>query len=100
MVQVTKELRYPFPYWITDQTTWYEIIKDANFKRNSHNNPNYMPSTREEAKICLCDTSKSTKARVSIIGSHNLGSRGYTNIHGNLVQVIFFTYLILYFKRT
>ena len=43
---LTKDLRYPCPYWITYQTTWDEMIKDAEFKRKSRNNPNYMPSTQ------------------------------------------------------
>ncbi|XP_057813666.2 uncharacterized protein LOC131027609 isoform X4 [Cryptomeria japonica] len=48
--KLTKDLRYPRPTWITDQVTWDELMKDAKFKRKSHNNPNYRPSTQGGSK--------------------------------------------------
>ncbi|KAH9308129.1 hypothetical protein KI387_036040, partial [Taxus chinensis] len=74
------------PAWITNQTTWDELIKDAKFKRKSFKNPNYMPSAREGGKRRLRDTTKATQARLSSIGSHKLGSGGYNSIRGSLVH--------------
>ncbi|XP_059075537.1 uncharacterized protein LOC131075415 [Cryptomeria japonica] len=84
--KLTKDLRYPCPAWIADLVTWDELMKDAKFKRKAHNNPNYRPSTRGGSKRCLRDTAKATQARVSSIGSHKLGSRGYNSIRGSLVH--------------
>ncbi|KAH9321485.1 hypothetical protein KI387_016124, partial [Taxus chinensis] len=84
--KLTNDLRYPRPAWITNQTTWDELIKDAKFKRKSFKNPNYMPSAREGGKRCLRDTTKATQARLSSIGSHKLGSGGYNSIRGSLVH--------------
>ncbi|KAH9292392.1 hypothetical protein KI387_042423, partial [Taxus chinensis] len=82
--KLTNDLRYPRPAWITNQTTWDELIKDAKFKRKSFKNPNYMPSAREGGKRRLRDTTKATQARLSSIGSHKLGSGGYNSIRGSL----------------
>ncbi|KAH9292384.1 hypothetical protein KI387_042429, partial [Taxus chinensis] len=84
--KLTNDLRYPRPAWITNQTTWDELIKDAKFKRKSFKNPNYMPSAREGGKRRLRDTTKATQARMSSIGSHKLGSGGYNSIRGSLVH--------------
>ncbi|KAH9320483.1 hypothetical protein KI387_003266, partial [Taxus chinensis] len=84
--KLTNDLRYPRPAWITNQTTWDELIKDAKFKRKSFKNPNYMPSAREGGKRRLRDTTKATQARLSSIGSHKLGSGGYNSIRGSLVH--------------
>ncbi|XP_057845962.1 uncharacterized protein LOC131055519 isoform X1 [Cryptomeria japonica] len=84
--KLTKDLRYPRPAWITDQVTWDELMKDAKFKRKSHNNPNYRTSTQGGSKRCLRDTPKATQARVSSIGSDKLGSGGYNSIRGGLVH--------------
>ncbi|GLJ24263.1 hypothetical protein SUGI_0462650 [Cryptomeria japonica] len=84
--KLTKDLRYPHPTWITDQVTWDELMKDAKFKRKSHNDPNYRPSTQGGSKRRLRDTTKATQARVSSIGSHKLGSGGYNSIRGGLVH--------------
>ncbi|KAH9330144.1 hypothetical protein KI387_002252, partial [Taxus chinensis] len=45
--KLTNDLRYPQPAWITNQTTWDELIKYAKFKIKSFKNPNYMPSAQE-----------------------------------------------------
>ncbi|KAH9325934.1 hypothetical protein KI387_006112, partial [Taxus chinensis] len=84
--KLTNDLRYPRPAWITNQTTWDELIKDAKFKRKSFKNPNYMPSAQEGGKRRLRDTTKATQARLSSIGSHKLGSGGYNSIRGSLVH--------------
>lgn len=97
--KLTENLMYPRPAWITDQVTWDEIIKEANFKRKVLKNPNYMPSTQGGAKIRLRDTRKATQARVSKSGSHKLGSGGYNSIRGGMVSDISI-YYIFYFRES
>ena len=82
---MAKNLNYPCLAWITDQVTWDELLKDAKFKRKVDDNPNYMPS-KNGGKRRLRDTRIATRARVSKIGSHKLGSGGYNSVRGGMVS--------------
>lgn len=85
-LQLTKDLGSPRPTWITDTTTWDDLIKDAKFKKIIDKNPNDTPFAQEQGKRRLKDTSKATQARLLRIGSHKLGPCGYSSIQGSLIR--------------
>lgn len=85
-LQLTKDLGSPRPTWITDMTTWDDLIKDAKFKKDTDKNPNHTPFAQEQGKRRLKDTSKATQARLLRIGSHKLGPCGYSSIQGTLIR--------------
>lgn len=84
--KLKNDLNYPRPAWITDPTTWDELIKDGKFKRKRRDKTSDIPVSVGGSKRRLRDTTKATQARVSGIGSHKLGSGGYSSIRGALVS--------------
>lgn len=85
-LQLTKDLGSPRPTWITNMTTWDDLIKDAKFKKDIDKNLNHTPLAQEHGKRRLKDTSKATQARLLRIGSHKLGPCGYSSIQGTLIR--------------